>query len=148
MSTMIAETKTTFEELLWKYDETEWNRVISSLLGSIHEVDKNAVQIWFAFYPLSLFQALKAAPDPELLRKQLLMQGNFYLKDQIDSSHAFLYGHRFWPQTKKAVEKWRLLLQTSHRRICRRPSSTRLTILPSVSILTDLSSLQSQLSLS
>jgi ferredoxin len=34
-----------------------------------------------------------------------LMQGNYRLKDQIDSSHAFLYGHRYWPEVKNAVQK-------------------------------------------
>ena len=36
-----------------------------------------------SFYPLSLFQALTIADDPEKLAQRLLMQGNFYLKDQI-----------------------------------------------------------------
>jgi ferredoxin len=35
----------------------------------------------------------------------LLMQGTYYLKDQIDSSHTFLYGHRYWPEVKSAVQK-------------------------------------------
>ncbi len=26
------------------------------------------------------------------------------MKDQIDSSHTFLYGHRYWPEVKRAVE--------------------------------------------
>jgi ferredoxin len=67
-------------------------------------VDRNATQIWFAFYPLSLFHALEQAQDPEKLAQQLLMQGDFYLKDQIDSSHTFLYGHRYWPEVKTAVQ--------------------------------------------
>ena len=33
------------------------------------------------------------------------MQGNYSLKDQIDSSHTFLYGHRYWPEVKSAVQK-------------------------------------------
>jgi ferredoxin len=33
------------------------------------------------------------------------MQGKFYLRDQIDSSHTFLYGHRYWPDVKSAVQK-------------------------------------------
>jgi ferredoxin len=32
------------------------------------------------------------------------MRGVYHLKDQIDSSHKFLYGHRYWPEVKKAVE--------------------------------------------
>lgn len=105
MSTMVAESKTSLEQLLWKHDQNGWSEVIARLLSSIHEVDKNAVQIWFAFYPLSLLEALNSAADPELLQRRLLMQGNFYLKDQIDSSHTFLYGHRYWSHVKQAIEQ-------------------------------------------
>ena len=34
------------------------------------------------------------------------MQGNYKLEDQIDSSHTFLYGHRYWPEVKSAVQKY------------------------------------------
>jgi ferredoxin len=77
---------------------------LTTLLRSVHEVDKNATQIWFSFYPLSLFHAFQAAPDSELLRAQLLIQGDYDLKRQIDSSHKFVYGHRYWPEVKKALE--------------------------------------------
>lgn len=96
---------TSFDNFLAKHDEEAWSATLTTLLRSIHEVDQNATQIWFAFYPLALFQALAAAEDPEKLRQQLLMQGTYALKDQIDSSHTFLYGHRYWPEVKKAVEK-------------------------------------------
>jgi ferredoxin len=73
-------------------------------LRSVHDVDKNATQIWFAFYPLPLFRAFQAAEDPEQLAQELLLRGVYPLKDQIDSSHRFLYGHRYWPEVKKAIE--------------------------------------------
>jgi ferredoxin len=96
---------TPFENFLNQHDEEAWSATLTTLLRSIHEVDQNATQIWFAFYPLALFQALRQAEDPEKLRQQLLMQGTYDLKDQIDSSHTFLYGHRYWPEVKKAVEQ-------------------------------------------
>ena len=96
---------TPFETFLKQHDEESWAATLTTLLRSIHEVDRNATQIWFSFYPLSLFEALEQAEDPEKLAQQLLMQGNYYLKDQIDSSHTFLYGHRYWPEVKSAVEK-------------------------------------------
>ena len=96
---------TPFDNFLAKHDEEAWSAALTTLLRSIHEVDQNATQIWFAFYPLALFQALKAAEDPEKLRQMLLMQGTYELKDQIDSSHTFLYGHRYWPEVKRAVEQ-------------------------------------------
>lgn len=96
--------QTPFEQSLNTQSEEAWAATLTTLLRSIHEVDKNATQIWFAFYPLSLFTALQQAEDKDELAKQLLMQGHYELKDQIDSSHTFLYGHRYWPQVKKAVE--------------------------------------------
>src|ERR1044071_2662838 len=97
---------TPFETFLKQHDEEAWSATLTTLLRSIHEVDRNATQIWFAFYPLSLFQALEQSDDPETLAQRLLMQGKYYLKDQIDSSHTFLYGHRFWPEVKSAVQKY------------------------------------------
>lgn len=97
--------ETTFEQFLNRQDEESWSAALATLLRSIHEVDRNAVQIWFAFYPLELWRALNETEDRETLAQQLLLQGDYELKNQIDSSHHFLYGHRFWPQVKRAVEQ-------------------------------------------
>ena len=107
MSTSItrAAGETPFESFLNKCDENTWSATIAALLPPIHEIDKSATQIWFAFYPLALFRALTEADETEKLARELLLQGDYYLKDQIDSSHKFLYGHRYWPQVKKAVEE-------------------------------------------
>ena len=94
-----------FEEYLSRHDEESWSAALTALLRSIHEVDRNATQIWFAFYPLGLFQALEQSEDPGTLAQRLLLQGNYRLKDQIDSSHAFLYGHRYWSEVKNAVQQ-------------------------------------------
>ena len=96
--------ETAFENFLNQQNEESWNAALATLLRSIHEVDRNATQIWFAFYPLSLCQALNESEDREKLVQQLLLQGDYDLKDQIDTSHRFLYGHRFWPQVKRAIE--------------------------------------------
>ncbi|HEX6716486.1 MAG TPA: 2Fe-2S iron-sulfur cluster-binding protein [Pyrinomonadaceae bacterium] len=96
---------TPFETFLKQNDEESWSATLTTLLRSIHEIDRNATQIWFSFYPLSLFEAFERSEDPETLAQRLLLQGKFYLKDQIDSSHTFLYGHRYWPEVKAAVQK-------------------------------------------
>ena len=105
VSTPIMKTsgQTPFETFLNEHDDEEWLGAVTMLLRSLHEVDKSATQIWFAFYPLRLFKALQEATNPEQLARQLLLQGQYYLKDQIDSSHTFLYGHRYWPQVKRAI---------------------------------------------
>lgn len=92
-----------FENFLNQQDEEAWSGAMTSLLRLVHEVDKNATQIWFAFYPPGLYRALQRAEDPAALARQLLMQGTYSLREQIDSSHYFLYGHRFWPEVKKMV---------------------------------------------
>jgi ferredoxin len=97
-------TDNAFETFLSRQDEEAWSAALTAILRLTHEVDKNATQIWFSFYPLSLHRALKQSPDATLLAQQLLLQGNYRLEDQIDSSHQFLYGHRYWPQVKQAVE--------------------------------------------
>lgn len=94
---------TLFEAFLNQHDEPAWAEVVKTLLPHIHEVDKNATQIWFYFFPLTLARALQQADDPKLLAIKLVLQGNYYLHDQIDSSHTFLYGHRYWPDVKQAV---------------------------------------------
>jgi len=103
---MKTATETPFESFLNQHDEEGWLAAVTTLLRSIHEVDKAATQIWFSFYPLELFTALQQAANPEQLARDLLLQGDYYLKNQIDSSHRFVYGHRFWPQVKKSVEQY------------------------------------------
>ena len=95
---------TPFENFLNQLDEEAWSGALTTLLRSIHEVDRNATQIWFSFYPLGLFLALQRAEDPSKLAQQLLIQGDYSLRDQIDSSHTFLYGHRYWPDVKSATQ--------------------------------------------
>src|SRR5215510_182163 len=94
-----------FEAFLNQHDGESWARVVASLLPMIHEVDRTATQIWFAFFPVDLARALSEAEDPEKLAADLQILGEYHLKDQIDSSHWFLYGHRFWPLVKKAVKE-------------------------------------------
>ena len=96
---------TTFESFLNKFNEKHWLGVLTSLAPEIHEVDRSAAQIWFRFYPLELFRYLQTAEDKDKAIQQFVMQGDYELKTQIDSSHRFLYGHRFWKETKAAIVK-------------------------------------------
>src|SRR5437764_4190873 len=95
---------TNLETYLNKFDEADWLDVVERLLTEIHEVDRNAVQIWFRFYPLELYRYLRAADDEEKAIHGFAMLGYWELKDQIDSSHRFLYGHRYWKVVKAAIE--------------------------------------------
>ena len=95
---------TKLETYLNKVTETDWLNALNDLLPAVHQVDRAAVQIWFRFYPLSLFQFLQDAEDKAAAIQKFVMQGDYELKDQIDSSHRFLYGHRFWKDTKAEIE--------------------------------------------
>lgn len=92
-----------FENYLSKFSEKDWLAAVEKVLPAIHEVDKNAVQIWFRFFPLELFRFLETAEDRAKTMHKLAMQGDFDLKNQIDSSHKFLYGHRFWKEIKAEI---------------------------------------------
>ena len=95
----------TYIKELEKYTEADWLKAIESLLQEIHEVDRNAVQIWFRFYPLDLLNYIETSDNPEETMKGLAMDGDFGVLDKIDTSHRFLYGHRFWPQVKEVITK-------------------------------------------
>lgn len=92
-----------FEAKLNKLDESDWNAVLETALPEVHEVDRNATKIWFSFYPLALHKHLADAGDREKEMQSFVIKGAYGLDDKIDSSHSFLYGHRFWPEVKQAI---------------------------------------------
>jgi ferredoxin len=93
------------EQYLAGLTEQDWLSAIDSLLPDIHKVDRNAVQIWFRFYPLELRSFLEQAEDKEEIKQKLQLLGDFDLAEQIDTSHRFLYGHRYWPKVKETIEE-------------------------------------------
>ncbi len=92
-----------FEAFLNQHDDRAWATIVDKLLPRIHRVDQNGVRIWFAFYPLALARALQQSNDLAELERRLGLQGTYFLKNVLDTSHEFLYGHRFWPEVKAAV---------------------------------------------
>lgn len=96
---------TNLETYLSKFNESDWLETVDELLPCIHEVDRNAVQIWFRFFPLELHKYVHAAGDREEMIRGFALQGAFELKNQVDTSHHFLYGHRYWKKVKCVIEK-------------------------------------------
>jgi ferredoxin len=92
-----------FTTYLSELSENDWLEAVRELLPAIHEVDRNAVQIWFRFYPLALQRFITTSPDGDEARRGIAMQGDFGLAGRIDTSHDFLYGHRFWKSVKQAI---------------------------------------------
>jgi hypothetical protein len=69
----------TLDDHLSRYTHADWVSAIETLTPEIHPIDLHATRVWFAL----------VAETP--------------LADRIETSHTFLYGHRYWPQIKRAV---------------------------------------------
>ena len=100
---MSSENNSPFMGFLMKHDQDAWLSAVHKLGPSIHEVDRDATQIWFYFWPLWLRGMLQEAEGNKKLLEELEIKGDPDLARQIDSSHVFVYGHRYWPQVKVAV---------------------------------------------
>jgi hypothetical protein len=95
---------TSFESYLNNVSESDWLSTIDILAPAIHSVDRSATQIWFRFYPLDFRRFIEKGSDESELRRSLGLLGDYDLANQIDTSHRFLYGHRFWKVVKAAIE--------------------------------------------
>ncbi len=89
---------------LSRYSPADWAAAVDTLSASVHPIDKDATKIWFTFFPLGLHLTMAAAEDEVAVARQLRLQGRWRLVDQIDTSHKFLFAHRYWPQAKLAVQ--------------------------------------------
>jgi ferredoxin len=92
-----------FQSFLKQHDAPAWQRAIGALLPDMHELDRSANQFWCNILPLELAEAISESDDLAQLALTLRLEGEFNLASQIDSSHWFLYGHRYWPQVKAAI---------------------------------------------
>jgi len=102
----MSDTQNAFLSLLAQRDDADWAKIVNELQWAIHPVDQRATRIWFAFFPVKLHRALAVSPDPEETAKKLLLKGGYRLADQVDWSAEFMYGHRFWPEVKRAVAEY------------------------------------------
>ena len=100
---MSVKEKSRFVSFLQEHNQQTWNKVLSSLVPSIHPVDQTASRIWFGFWPLELKDTLGETPGPEEMARVMDLEGKWQLDEQIDKSVDLLYGSRYWPVVKKAV---------------------------------------------
>jgi ferredoxin len=91
-----------FLAYLGQHDDGAWHRAIDRIERAIHPVDRTAIRIWLHFYPLAL-QRVMARPDAATLARKMTLAGRWSLADQVDTSHRFLFGHRYWSQARDAV---------------------------------------------
>ncbi|MCC7031843.1 MAG: hypothetical protein IT179_03310 [Acidobacteria bacterium] len=92
-----------FLAFLAQHDDAAWHRAVDRLQNATHPVDRAAVRIWLHFYPMRLQRAVEAAADSAALEHHLRLEGTWRLDQQRETSHWFLFGHRFWPQAREAV---------------------------------------------
>jgi ferredoxin len=95
-------------DVLSRATAPDWQRALDAIAPDIHPIDRDATRIWFAFHPLELHEALararaEGADAERALTQKLRLMGNWRLAEQIDTSHRFLYAHRYWPQVKHAI---------------------------------------------
>jgi hypothetical protein len=97
---------TLFLAFLAQHDDDGWLRVVDRLTQACHPVDQTALRIWFHMYPLALQRHLEVAElegRGRAVALELRLEGRWRLADQIDTSHTFFFGHRYWPHVKAAV---------------------------------------------
>lgn len=92
-----------FLAYLAQFDDGAWLRAVDRLQPAMHPVDRAATRAWFHFYPLRLQHALATADRPDALAQYLRLEGRWRLADLRDTSHWFLFGHRYWPAACEAT---------------------------------------------
>jgi ferredoxin len=88
---------------LQTHSQKAWTDALDALTPSIHEVDRLATRIWFAFWPLDLLSALSSAEGPDEMARLMDLEGEWRLDQQVDASVGFLFGAHYWPLVKKTV---------------------------------------------
>lgn len=96
--------------LLYESDEPQWFKTLDSLANSVHPVDREAVRVWYSFWPLKLTESLKKSDDPVKTAQELLLYGKFELGRALHESVGFLFGARWWREVCHSVlefaEQW------------------------------------------
>jgi ferredoxin len=95
-----------FHAYLDQHDQRAWHDTLARLRPAVHEVDRAATDIWFHFYPLVIARALRNSEDRGFMLRKLWLQGRPDLADHLDTSHVFLYGHRYWPAVVATIEAY------------------------------------------
>lgn len=86
-----------------KFRDQDWFEAVNALLPSMHPVDRLAAQIWLRMYSIDLLNFLEDSENLEAAAHGIALQGTFGLRDKIDISHQFFYGHRYWPHVRSEL---------------------------------------------
>ncbi len=95
-----------FLAFLAQHDDEAWRRVVDRLEQAIHPVDRTPTRIWFHLFPMRLQRAIDLSANPSALEDYLRLEGRWRLADHRETSHRFLFGHRYWPEIVAAVRRY------------------------------------------
>ncbi len=85
------------------YGEDSWQTTLQALLPLVHNVDQDATRIWFALWPPSLHQKLDQSEDLNHTIHTLEIEGQCWLKEQLESSLSFFFAFQYWDKVREAV---------------------------------------------
>lgn len=84
--------------------DSQWPKAVKSLLADVHPVDRDALLIWLQLFPLSIWRLwAEDTGERAEFERYYQLRGRYRLADVADSSHEFLYGHRYWGAVKRAL---------------------------------------------
>jgi ferredoxin len=86
--------------------DSAWPAALHELAPEVHSVDRDALLIWFQIHPLGLLELAA-------LEQFYQLRGAYRLADVAQTSHRFLYSHRYWRDAKRAVSATPLTGQAS-----------------------------------
>lgn len=82
-----------------------WLAIVDAVAAQTHQVDRDGLRIWFAMWPELIQELVAPGPEQEKRLKFFQMSGQFELTTQADTSHQYLYGHRYWAKIKQALAR-------------------------------------------
>jgi ferredoxin len=92
--------------MLAKWDG-HWAGLLERIAPELHAVDRDGVKIWFEMWPLVLHQLVEGTAERPVdgaeVERFYQLKGQYRLKDLPDTSHRYLYGHRYWGQIKEGL---------------------------------------------
>lgn len=83
--------------------DADWVPLLERLAPEFHPVDRDGLRIWFQMWPLFLHRLVEGSSDGVEVERFYQLKGSYRLSDLPDTSHRFLYSHRYWGQAKEGV---------------------------------------------
>ena len=93
-------------ETFLRTQDSVWPATLAALTPEMHPVDREAVRIWFSFYPLAFHEVVERESGQKDFAAIYQVRGIYRLSEMADTSHRFLYAHHYWPAVKDAILRW------------------------------------------